>query len=609
MKNNPYRIAMQQLRFDASFAENMTQRMLARRMRGRRTLAILIAAAALLLAACAAIYFSTVSKLKRDAAAQASKTKAELHQEAELLAEAYVDAATPIVALDGEAQVGDVTLRMKTMEVYPDENGTREISLAFAFESSTTGAIILFDWLDEDIAGQRTLDAFDSFCEIGMDARDFVLTIGGASYAPYIKPDHEGQPQPAGWNGGDGCISMGFHGVDAAVGASTALMLSGTLHRYDRTGARTGTIGSFSIPFVYAYTDADRQERIDALTEQYVFGLQQSAAAREEKLSGLPEAATPIQQSMGEITLLDVAAKDDGLLLGLRYDLPVDTIFAEQMLTCYMDGYRIDGSVVDSQWEPQPSGDAAPSLTPARTPTTLTKLVHLPYYAGRDMLPETVTIACYRADGMAGGTHSLPDMYPFPSVLFVFRYDLRTGEVSLPHDDAERRAWFTLPEDNVCRVYDIAGQTQTVNGVPVTILRIEAYSNGNWAVCYKVNNVASEVMAWETLPEITVDGRAVKLLTEATVFRDEKIQEFLEHYSMEKVRGINDGWALRPPARIELLPAAFTVEIAWELYDLTKAGEREYIGAYAFSIPIDRDAYTVTDEAKYGRYFISEGGF
>lgn len=368
----------------------------------RRAMIVLIAAILLLLSACATvIYISTVSKLKNDAVSQAGKAEAELAAKARINAEAYADGSIPVVTVDSKAQIDDVTLWVKSMELWPMEANTQEADLTLAFESAVTGAIINFNWIDEDIGAQRTLNEYASFCEIGMDARAFVLTVDGTAYAPYLKPDFEGQLEPAAWQKDGGLLSIGFRGITQAITPDTEMVLSGTLYRYDNAGNRIGAIGSFSIPFSYSYSEADRQARIDALTAEGTGRLQTGAQARLDALERLPETATPINVSAAEITFLDIAATEDGFLLGLRYDLECGSFSVKQQPTYYINGYKVGNRWIDDYWETAGSTlPAVPRVDPDEKPCTLTLLEQLPYHVAREHLPQTVTIACVRDESI-----------------------------------------------------------------------------------------------------------------------------------------------------------------------------------------------------------------
>ncbi len=575
-----------------------------RKSMNRRSLVILIAAIVLMLTACTAlaVYLSTVSKLKEDAHSQAARTEEELRVDAQKWAEAYAGGNIPTIRIDSHADIADVMLGVKTIELRPMNDNALEALLVFSFESQSTGAITSFDMLDDDIQARGVLEAFDSYCEIGIDARNFTLTVDGETYSPYVQPDDQGALQPAAGFNSDGTYSISFRDLAHTVSFGANMSLSGTLYRCDGKGERLESIGDFDIPFVYDLTQEERQAWLDSLVDGSIENQQAAADARLESLERLPESATPINATIEEITFLDIAATDQGFLMGLRYDLQRESLWGAQYLTYYVNGYKVDSITIDTKWDMEESTTSQTQVREA--PCQATLLEQISYPAANGSRPEIATIACMREAGTGTNSDDPTQKYAFPAVQFVLRYNISSGEVMLPKDAAEKAAWLTDAtagngQSEECRIYDLADQTQQVNGVKVSILRIAALSTGKWMVCYKIEDVACEIMAWETVPTFMVDGQQATTISKPQKLSEEKIAELLDNYSMKKNRWTTDEWEIQPPLRIELLPESFTVDLSWDLYDLTKSGERELIGTFNFQMPVNRNDCTITVDKAY----------
>ena len=272
-----------------------------------------------------------------------------------------------------------------------------------------------------------------------------------------------------------------------------------------------------------------------------------------------------------------------------------------------MDGYDVADEELASEIAPDQQ--------------SATKLLRLPYYADRQYIGDVVTIGCVRS------INKLIPLEPegwmnsdeYEDTVFVFRYNLLTGEVTLPKDDAERDAWFTphtFPMDNGDQVYsfkgrydvwDVEGVSDTQNGTTVRIGRVAFTPDGELCIVYRAENLACEVIAWETLPKaVTIDGVEVKAhrFLEEDGFRlaDDRIAEILNTYDMSKTRWITDCWNMKLPKRRDMYDGPITIEIKdWELYDLNKQGEREYVGTFSFTftIPVDDASYRMMSAGSF----------
>ena len=339
----------------------------------RRALVIAIAAILLLLSACAvyAIYWSSTQRAMENAVEKIEMPADALQQKAEAYADIDVKAYSLTAPLAGSATVGDVTINLNSMEVFDDVDGA-EYVLHFSALSEKTGFIASFDpfWLENDRAAKERLTQYGSFCEIGIDACEFVLTIDGQAFSPYAPPEDAGIRQTAtGWNQAEddslGTSSLMFRKNPFPITHDSSMNLSGTLYSCDKTGARTGTIGSFSIDFTYQYPAAQAEQIRQKSIDSYIRSHQATNAARLESLGTLPKEATPIGLTEDIVTLNDVAVLEDGLLLGTTDDRgwkPADgtefNILKAGHKQYYVDGYLLEPELMDTSWSeeliPQP---------------------------------------------------------------------------------------------------------------------------------------------------------------------------------------------------------------------------------------------------------------
>ncbi len=280
----------------------------------RKALLITIAAILLLLSACAAyaIYWSSTQRAMQNATENIEMPPDALQQEAEAYADIDLKAYSLTAQLSGSATAGDVTIQMLSVDVFQDVDGA-EYVFHFSLQSDKTGFITSFEpnYLEEDRAAQERLQQYDSFCEIGIDARNFVLTIGEQAFQPYAQPDYEGIRQPAsGWNepdeGSAETSSFMIRQNPVPITQDSQMNLSGTLYSCDAAGARTGTIGSFSIDFAYQYPAAQAEDIRQKSIDSYIQSHQKSNAARLESLGTLPKEATPIGLTQDVVTLNDI---------------------------------------------------------------------------------------------------------------------------------------------------------------------------------------------------------------------------------------------------------------------------------------------------------------
>ena len=586
----------------------------------KRTLAILIAAAVLVLAigtaAAVGISNSTAGKMKEASEDRLHQTEDERYQSARAYAENIVDTTKYDTPIDGSAEVGDLKLSLVSAL-----NDPQDLWIDFTLESETTGVVLTFDraFLEgEPPAGQDYLSQHETFSAIGTDARDFRLTYDGKDYTPYYNDDYT-IAAGYGESGSRSVFTLMFKTLPDALPNGAELTLSGTLYRYDRDGNRIGEIGTFSIPFRYEETEEMREARIEEETQKILANSRENDEYRHDLVADLPDEATAINMEFGDVLISDITANEDGLLLGVRYRTDSNMLTDRQMLTFFMNGYYVKSDMYGMTEEQQADGS-----------WIMTVLMQLPYYANREFLTDTLTVACERARKDAetfpesvGANGPKERILPaVEEIHFVFRYDPATGAVTLPQDDTERDAWFEKPSlatsfDDPTPALEERGMAINVqnvsdeqNGTTVTIRRVQFREDGTVRIIYKADHLACEVLAWETFPEeVRINGVQADRFRERNMYfeqpdyvlTDSAIREILNTYNMERTRWIDDEWELISPMRLDMYDGPITIEIKnWQLFDLNKQGERVPIGTFSFTFTVDpADAFEYNGTAYY----------
>lgn len=585
----------------------------------RKALLIFLAAVILLLSACAvyALYWSSAQRAREDAVSQMEQPAGELEQAAQSYADAYLSAVTLTAPLSGSAAVGDVSISLHSVDLFEDVDGA-EYNFRFSVESDSVGFVTNFDenYMESDRDARERLTRFDRFCELGIDARDFTLTIDGVPYAPYYQPDYEGVPQPAAyWNEKSEeqpyTSSFMVWKNPHPIAEPARMNLSGTLYACDAAGMRTGEIGSFSIDFDYRYPEeqaaAIRQKEID----DYVARNQDKNQARLDALSGLPETATPVGFTQDAFTLMDVTVLEDGLLFGLftdrqwaeknHFDLNGRSIPG---VTIYLDGYLQRYDIMDELWEVDetlPVDDMGGH--PAKSLTVLEKVF---YYKPIADMPEVITVYLKRHphhwyDMDQGKLMTMENPLP---LAMAFQVNRVTGEVTLPESEEQKQAWIGQQEfliadgRNDYRQYTI-NQAVTVNGVTMLLAFMDWHPDGKIVLWTFFPSITCEIMTWETKPVIAIDGVALSDTAAHTYMQATErppyvvdIDEWLDTYDVTKKRfGWNEEFKAAPK-RITEMPERFTLTFSQDIYDLNEKGERVFIGTFEFTAPLRRDGYT-----------------
>jgi len=591
----------------------------------RKALLIAIAAILLLLSACAAyaVYWSSTQRAMQNVAQNMEKTAEAVLQEAEAYADGVIKSSSLTAPLEGSATIGDVTIQMNAVEVLQEPEGG-EYVFYFSALSDKIGFITSFapNWLTEDRQAQERLGQYDSFCEIGMDARDFVLTIDGQHYPVYTKPDYEGVPEPAsGWNepGGDipGTSSLLIRHNPVPITQDSQMNLSGTLYFCDAKGQRTGTIGSFSVDFAYRYpadqVAAIRQKSIDAYTKSQ----EASNAARLESLGNLPTEATPVGLTQDSTTIDDVTVLQDSLLLGFTSDRgwkPADGTPYEYRNAghelYYINGYQIEPEVMDMTWSEEKVTE--PDEYGEYTSRIVSSILKIPYYRAAQDIPEELTVYITREMQFFSITEQkmVDDNSRWPLEL-VFRVNRATGVVTLPKDDAEKASWIAeqtaLAADgrNDARDYKIHREL-TIGNMTVLLERLLYYPARRVFLLYAfIPVIDCEVMPWEIDPVVTLNGAVLAEPQNDTYLRaldpstpkpfQTNIEEWVDTYGLDANRFSWYDFTFAAPDRMIDMPDSFTLDFTWDVYDLGADANRKFIGTFAFQVPLHKNDYLAFD--------------
>ncbi|NLI53502.1 MAG: hypothetical protein GX417_04180 [Clostridiales bacterium] len=577
----------------------------------RRALIIAIAAVLLLLSACAAyaVYWSSVQLAKQDAAAKIEIPEDTLQREAEAYADADVRATTLTAQLSGGATVGDVTVQLVAVDVDQYEDGA-EYLFYFSLQSDSVGFITSFEpeWLKDDQAARDRLTQYDTFCEIGIDARDFVLTIDGQAFQPYAKPDYNGIKQPTtGWNAAteDTSWTSSFllRQNPVPITQDSQMVFSGTLYACDAAGVRTGTIGSFSIDFAYRYP-AEQAEAIrqNAITRYREFH-QATNETRLDLLGQLPEAAVPIGLTQDDTTLTDVAVLEDGLLIGTTRNLlwPEPESTRRTWLRFYLDGYMMSPETMDQSWDLDTSQQ--PNEAGEYPSRSTTSLLRIPFYRHAQDMPEDILVyVTQRHEYYSDTTKSVvvdSSIRPLDLIFYVNRV---TGAVTLPRDDAEKESWITkqksLASDgrNDSRDY-IIHQAQTIGDMTVVLERMQFFPESKTILLHAfIPVIDCEVMPWEMDPAVSIDGVALQPPPRDTYDRmldpstpapfQTDIDEWIDTYGLNANRFCWYDFTLAAPESFFDMPETFRLNFTWDVYDLDQNGERTFKGTFVFETTV-----------------------
>ena len=551
--------------------------------RKRKALLILIAAVLLLLSACAAyaVYWSSAQQAKEYA--QSDQAVDDRLAKAQQYADAAIAGLTFFSPLSGTAEVDGITFEPVGVCYYPNESPP-EVHITFNSADSKTGdSSRLYDF-------------------------DFVLTIGQNEYPAYAKADGTVRALPAiamaDSSGLGADLEMWFRIDDQAIVSGTPMNLSGTLYQWDDSGQRGENLGSFSFDFVYEIPKEEIEAERARLVEKIYAGLNADAEALSAALAELPNKMTELNIKQDDYTFTDAQATKDGFLLGqTRVTYGADaTVF-------YMDGYRIETEPISDIYTPDKSRirqDVAWEVAYYGTYETVTCY---PWYAPIEELPETVLIAVLRDAGTEQRTRSDVNgyyegekiTYTWNAVELLLRVNPHTGEITLPKDDAERKAWreetFRLAEDgrNVDYLASLSG-SQTSNGVTMSLLHVRVCPNrGTLDLECEVDGMYDPRQLAYCLMHLTINGVEQDTSdTEARIsqytFSEESANVWVKSYGGWQ---IHNNWVegqefgLRVPR--STWKNDFTIRLQMDVYDRDENWNLVFIGSFDLSATVNKD--------------------
>ena len=537
----------------------------------RRALLIAIAAVLLLLSACAAyaVYWSSTQHAKEYSASEQATD--DRHAQAERSADAILAGTTFYSEIDKTAEVDGFTFQWKGAACWQNEDPP-ELHLVFDAEDTKTNN------------DSRLYDV------------DYTLTVNGQTFSVYTKAEGTGRALPAiaRADAMDAQYEIWFLLEGQAVSDGTPMTLSGELYQYGENGQRGERLGGFSIDFTYTVPKDQINAERERLIAEALSQLDAEAQAKKETLSGLPDETTPLNITQDEYTFVDAQTTKEGFLLG-------QTIVTRgaQPATFYMDGYRWGGETISSIVTPdltRPRLDISWEVEYYGTSETLTRY---PWYAPIEELPETVLIAVVRDAGndqrRKGGIEEELISYDWQAVELLLRVNPRTGEITLPKDDAERRVWRAesdrLAADgrNDDLVVSLSGE-QTISGVTVRLKQLHVQTERQLAfITCEVDGMYIPMQMRHSPITLYLNGVSLGTKCDESEFLTEPAQVWVDSYGgWKKHNGFSGGGGFSIQEHPGRWPDPFTLRVVWELSDRDEQWNLVPIGTFDLSTTVSQ---------------------
>lgn len=539
----------------------------------RKALLILIAAVLLLLSACAAyaVYWSSTQRAKEYA--QSEQAVDDRQALAERIADEAIAGTTFYSPITGTGEADGVSLELKGVSYWTNDDPPE---FHVAFDASDTKA-----------GDNSRLTDFE-----------YTLSAGGKTYSAYGKADGTVRALPAVARADTEALGaqyeIWFRIEDQTIVSDMPMRLTCTL--YSWSGEQRGeTLGSFSFDFVYTVPT----EQIEARREEWVAkaldSLDEDAQKKAEALSGMPNEATPLNIVQGAFTLTDAAASSDGVLLGTIGECNWENKGVNTYHDMYLDGYLTVGTQLSAVYEPHTEEGKNSS---GDYPSKLTALTLLPWYADEANLPETVLVAVLGEGGVdpfqtgdgVDGTRTKE------RIQIAFYINPRTGEITLPKDDAEREAWCEetrqLAADgrNEKSHCPLEG-SQTVGSVSLTLERLGFDPAQRYLyVRYTIDGLYCPPEASFSVQHVHLNGTELEGWYEPGQYSASAAKVWVESYGTfttfdDWESGTSGNFMLFVP---KYLPETFEIRLLWDIYDRDKEYNRVFIGTFDITATVHK---------------------
>lgn len=543
----------------------------------RRALIAVMAAVLVLLSACAAyaVYWSSTQRAKEYS--QSEQAVNDRLAYAEQSADAIIAGTTYYSAIDGTGEADGISFELKGVSYWANDDPP-ELNVAFNATDAKTG-------------DDSRLTDFE-----------YVLSVGGEDYPAYGKADGTARELPAVARADTEALGaqyeIWFRIEDQMIVSDMPMTLTCTLYAYDENGLRGDVLGSFSLDFVYDIAteqiEADRARLITEILGQLDAEAEENNAALEQ----LPDEMTELNITQDEYTFNDAQTTEDGFILGqTRVTYGADT--AE----FYMDGYHCYGETISHIFTPDTARPRQDAAWEAEYFGTTESVTRYPWYAPVDELPETVLIAVLRDAGTS--TRQKADIngykegsvtYTWDAVELLLRVNPRTGEITLPKDDAEREAWreetLRLAEDGRNeKSYCPLDGSQTVGDVSLTLERLGFDPAQRYLyIRYTIDGLYCPPESHSSAQHIYLDGTELEGWYDGSQYSASAAKLWVESFgTFDKVTGWDSSTSGNSmPTVPEYLPDTFEIRFVWDVYDRDEEYNRVFIGTFDITTTIHK---------------------
>ncbi|MDO4572623.1 MAG: hypothetical protein Q4C13_04575, partial [Clostridia bacterium] len=255
--------------------------------------------------------------------------------------------------------------------------------------------------------------------------------------------------------------------------------------------------------------------------------------------------------------------------------------------------------------ESRPQQDGSQAFDDYGTSETV---MRYPWYAPIDELPETVLVAMLRDAGSAQrgeGASEQRMTFAWDAVELLLRVNPRTGEITLPRDEAERAAWraeadrlMNIDDRNASYTLKLDGK-QIVGDVTVALY--------DMMVTPRSNQVTVEWLIHGVYFPEEIQSSEVRLYIDGVLQAEKETDGSRYAFSQEEAeeRAARDGgWqkhnhcfgVFTTHMRGNELPESFTLRVAFDLYDRNEAWERVFAGSFDLTTTVRKSDLAPWDD-------------